>query len=139
MAVTINCDIGESYGLYSFGNDQRIMPFITIANVACGVHASDPTVMHKTVRLALEHGVKVGAHPSLPDRQGFGRREMEMERDELRDLLIYQTGALKGFLEAEGTALTTSNRTARCCPSSKNLRQLGAFNKGGSGSSLVMI
>jgi UPF0271 protein len=105
MAVTINCDIGESYGLYSFGNDQRIMPFITIANVACGVHASDPTVMHKTVRLALEHGVKVGAHPSLPDRQGFGRREMEMERDELRDLLIYQTGALKGFLEAEGTAL----------------------------------
>ena len=105
MAITINCDIGEGYGLYTFGNDERIMPFISIANVACGFHASDPTVMHATVRLALEHGVKVGAHPSLPDRQGFGRREMQMERDELRDLLIYQVGALKGFLEAARASL----------------------------------
>lgn len=105
MAITINCDIGEAYGLYTFGNDERIMPFISIANVACGFHASDPTVMHATVRLALEHGVRVGAHPSLPDRQGFGRREMQMEREELRDLLIYQVGALKGFLEAAGAPL----------------------------------
>ena len=106
MAITINCDIGEGYGLYTFGNDERIMPFISIANVACGVHASDPTVMHATVRLALEHGVAVGAHPSLPDRQGFGRREMQMERAELRDLLIYQVGALGGFLRAAGAALS---------------------------------
>ena len=105
MAITINCDIGEGYGLYTFGNDERIMPFISIANVACGFHASDPSVMHATVRLALAHGVKVGAHPSLPDRQGFGRREMQMEREELRDLLIYQVGALKGFLEAAGAPL----------------------------------
>ena len=86
MGITINCDIGESYGLYSFGNDEKIMPHINIANVACGVHASDPTVMHKTVLLAKDYGVKIGAHPSLPDRQGFGRREMKMEREELRDL-----------------------------------------------------
>ena len=105
MAITINCDIGEGYSLYTFGNDERIMPFISIANVACGFHASDPSVMHATVRLALAHGVKVGAHPSLPDRQGFGRREMQMEREELRDLLIYQVGALKGFLEAAGAPL----------------------------------
>ena len=105
MAIAINCDIGEGYGLYTFGNDERIMPFISIANVACGFHASDPSVMHTTVRLALAHGVKVGAHPSLPDRQGFGRREMQMEREELRDLLIYQVGALKGFLEAAGAPL----------------------------------
>ncbi len=105
MAITINCDIGEAYGLYTFGNDQKIMPHIDIANVACGVHASDPTVMRKTVQLAKAHGVKVGAHPSLPDRQGFGRREMQMERAELRDLVVYQVGALSGFLHAEGMTL----------------------------------
>ena len=71
MAITINCDIGEGYGLYTFGNDERIMPFISIANVACGFHASDPTVMHATVRLALEHGVKVGAHPVAARPPGF--------------------------------------------------------------------
>jgi Uncharacterized proteins, homologs of lactam utilization protein B len=81
------------------------MPFITMANVACGFHASDPSVMHKTIRLAKEHGVKVGAHPSLPDLQGFGRREMKMEPKELTDCLIYQIGALKGFLDAEGLPL----------------------------------
>ena len=105
MGVTINADIGEGFGLYSFGNDEKIMPYITIANVACGFHASDPPVMHKTVKLAKQHGVKVGAHPSLPDRQGFGRREMVMQREELRDFVIYQVGALKGFLAAQGMEL----------------------------------
>jgi UPF0271 protein len=81
------------------------MPFITLANVACGFHASDPTVMHRTVRLAKLHDVKVGAHPSLPDLQGFGRREMKMDPQELTDCLIYQIGALKAFLDAEGMAL----------------------------------
>jgi UPF0271 protein len=81
------------------------MPFITLANVACGFHASDPTVMHRTVRLAELHDVKVGAHPSLPDLQGFGRREMKMDPQELTDCLIYQIGALKAFLDAEGMAL----------------------------------
>ena len=105
MAVAINCDMGESFGLYKMGDDERIMPFITVANVACGFHASDPVVMHRTVRLAKQHGVKVGAHPSLPDLQGFGRREMKIPRAELADILVYQVGALKGFLEAEGMEL----------------------------------
>jgi 5-oxoprolinase (ATP-hydrolysing) subunit A len=105
MAVAINCDMGEAFGLYRMGDDEAIMPLITVANVACGFHASDPVVMHKTVRLAKRHGVKVGAHPSLPDLQGFGRREMKIPRAELADILVYQVGALKGFLEAEGMAL----------------------------------
>ena len=105
MALAINCDMGEGFGLYRIGDDAGIMPFITMANVACGFHASDPSVMHKTVRLAKERGVKVGAHPSLPDLQGFGRREMKMEPRELTDCLIYQIGALKGFLDAEGMPL----------------------------------
>jgi UPF0271 protein len=105
MALAINCDMGEGFGLYRCGDDAAIMPFITLANVACGFHASDPTVMHKTVRLAKQHGVKVGAHPSLPDLQGFGRREMRMDPKELTDCLIYQVGALKAFLDAEGMAL----------------------------------
>jgi UPF0271 protein len=105
MALAINCDMGEGFGLYRIADDAAIMPFITMANVACGFHASDPSVMHKTIRLAKERGVKVGAHPSLPDLQGFGRREMKMEPRELTDCLIYQIGALKGFLDAEGLPL----------------------------------
>jgi 5-oxoprolinase (ATP-hydrolysing) subunit A len=105
MAVAINCDMGEAFGLYKMGDDKAIMPLITVANVACGFHASDPVVMHKTVRLAKQHGVKVGAHPSFPDLQGFGRREMKIPRAELADILIYQVGALKGFLEAEEMVL----------------------------------
>jgi UPF0271 protein len=101
----INCDMGEAFGLYRMGDDEAIMPLITAANVACGFHASDFNHMRKTVRLAKRHGVKVGAHPSLPDLQGFGRREMKMSRDELANCIIYQVGALKGFLEAEGMPL----------------------------------
>src|SRR5262249_4335665 len=105
MALGINCDMGESFGLYRMGDDSAIMPYITIANVACGFHASDPSVMARTVKLAKKHRVKVGAHPSLPDLQGFGRREMKMEPDELVDCIIYQVGALKGFLNREGMPL----------------------------------
>lgn len=101
----INCDMGESFGLYRMGDDEALMPLITVANVACGFHASDYNHMRKTVQLAKCHGVKVGAHPSLPDLQGFGRREMKMPRDELANCIIYQVGALKGFLEAEGMTL----------------------------------
>lgn len=106
MGPTINCDMGESFGLYRMGEDEKMMPQIDIANVACGFHASDPAVMAATVRLAKRYHVKVGAHPSLPDLQGFGRREMKMQPDELTDCIIYQVGALKGFLEREGLALT---------------------------------
>jgi UPF0271 protein len=103
--VTINCDMGESFGLYRIGDDKALMPHIHVANVACGFHASDYNHMRTTVRLAKKHSVKVGAHPSLPDLQGFGRREMKMGREELANCLIYQIGALKGFLEAEGMVL----------------------------------
>ncbi|HKQ94882.1 MAG TPA: LamB/YcsF family protein [Aestuariivirgaceae bacterium] len=101
----INCDMGEAYGLYRMGDDEGIMPLITVANVACGFHASDFNHMARTVRLARKHGVKVGAHPSLPDLQGFGRREMKMGREELRNCIVYQVGALKAFLDAEGMEL----------------------------------
>jgi 5-oxoprolinase (ATP-hydrolysing) subunit A len=105
MALAINCDMGEAFSLYKCGDDAGIMPYITMANVACGFHASDPVVMRNTVRLARKFGVKVGAHPSYPDLQGFGRREMKMSRDELSACIIYQVGALRGFLDAEGMPL----------------------------------
>lgn len=101
----INCDMGEGFALYHIGDDAGLMPLIHVANVACGFHASDFNHMRRTVRLAKQHGVKVGAHPSLPDFQGFGRREMKITRDELANCLIYQIGALKGFLDAEGMTL----------------------------------
>ena len=103
--ATINCDMGEAFGLYRMGDDEALMPLISAANVACGFHASDFNHMRKTVRLAKAHSVKVGAHPSLPDLQGFGRREMKMPREELANCIIYQVGALTGFLAAEGMAL----------------------------------
>ena len=103
--TVINCDMGESFGLYQIGDDAALMPLISLANVACGFHGSDYNHMRETVRLAKRHGVKVGAHPSLPDLQGFGRREMKMPREELANCMIYQIGALKGFLDAEGMAL----------------------------------
>lgn len=106
MALRINCDMGESFGLYQIGDDEGLMPLVTEANVACGFHASDFNHMRTTVRLAKANGVKVGAHPSLPDLQGFGRREMKMDREEMANCLIYQVGALKGFLEAEGVSLS---------------------------------
>lgn len=105
MAVEINCDMGESYGLYTMGDDEGLMPLITVANVACGFHASDPNHMRATVQRAKSLGVRVGAHPSLPDLAGFGRREMKMNREEMANILIYQIGALQGFLAAEGMAL----------------------------------
>jgi len=104
--TTINCDMGEAFGLYRIGDDEALMPLITVANVACGFHASDFNHMRKTVRLARQHKIGVGAHPSLPDLQGFGRREMKMSRDELANCIIYQVGALKGFLEAEAMTLS---------------------------------
>ena len=105
MTTAINCDMGESFGLYKMGEDEKMMPLISVANVACGFHGSDPNHMRATVRLAKAHNVRVGAHPSLPDLQGFGRREMKIGREELANILIYQIGALSGFLKAEGMEL----------------------------------
>jgi len=105
MPVELNCDMGESFGLYKMGDDEGIMPFISQANVACGFHGSDPNHMRRTVELAQRHGVKVGAHFSLPDLPGFGRREMKIDRDEMANIIIYQIGALKGFLDVAGVPL----------------------------------
>ncbi len=104
--VSLNCDMGEAFGIYDLGADAALMPLISLANVACGFHAGDPAVMQRTVQLAAGNGVRVGAHPSYPDLQGFGRRVMAMDREELAAALIYQAGALKGFLDARGMALS---------------------------------
>ena len=104
--MELNCDMGEAFGIYSFGADEALMPHIGLANVACGFHGGDPVVLQETVRLAKSHGVRVGAHPSYPDREGFGRRAIEMGREELAACLIYQIGALRGFLDAEGMELS---------------------------------
>src|ERR1700753_1737965 len=118
--------MGEAFGLYRMGDDEALMPLISVANVACGFHASDFNHMRQTVRLAKRHHVKVGAHPSLPDLQGFGRREMNMSRDELANCIIYQVGALKGFLEAEDMTLNhikphgSASRKPLSAPSSEN-------------------
>jgi UPF0271 protein len=104
--VTINCDMGESFGIYTFGDDAACMPFVTHANIACGFHASDPVVMRDTLRKAKAAGIAVGAHPGLPDREGFGRRRMQMRRDEIYALVMYQTGALQVLASAEGLSLS---------------------------------
>ena len=107
MAKTIdlNCDMGESYGRWTLGADEAIMPFISSANVACGFHGGDPHVMRKTVDLALKHRVAIGSHPGLPDLMGFGRRKMDVSPQEVKDYLCYQTGALREFVRVAGAEL----------------------------------
>lgn len=100
----INCDCGESYGRLSVGQDELVIPNITSANIACGFHGGDPTTIRRTARLARAHGVTCGAHPSLPDLMGFGRRLMNIEAGELVDLMIYQFGAVSALLAAEGVS-----------------------------------
>jgi 5-oxoprolinase (ATP-hydrolysing) subunit A len=96
--VDLNCDLGESFGRYKLGEQQEILKYVTSANIACGFHAGDPTVMRETVKLAIENGVKIGAHPGLPDLNGFGRRDMDITAQEGYDMVVYQIGALQGFL-----------------------------------------
>src|ERR687888_2240086 len=103
--IDLNCDMGESYGRWTLGADEEIMPYITSANVACGFHGGDPHVMRKTVALALRHHVAIGSHPSLPDLMGFGRRVMDVAPQEVKDYLCYQTGALREFVRAAGSDL----------------------------------
>ncbi|OON69457.1 LamB/YcsF family protein [Hymenobacter sp. CRA2] len=103
--VDLNCDMGESFGAYNLGHDKAILPYVTSANIACGYHAGDPAVMKRTVRLALQHGVAIGAHPGLPDLVGFGRRDMAVSPEEAYDMVVYQLGALLGFVRAEGGTL----------------------------------
>ncbi len=103
--IDINCDLGEGFGNFKIGHDAEIMPFITSANIACGFHAGDPVAMSQTVELAKRNGVAVGAHPGFPDLMGFGRRYMNLSREEARDIIIYQTGALKAFANAADIGL----------------------------------
>lgn len=104
--IDINCDMGESYGNFKVGNDQAIFPYITSCNIACGFHGGDPLHMEKTIQRALAYGLQIGAHPSYPDLAGFGRRKMQIKPDELKALLKYQIGALKGMVESYGGQLT---------------------------------
>lgn len=103
--IDINCDMGESYGAYTIGADEQLFPYITSANIACGLHAGDPGVMRQSVQSALKYGVKIGAHPGLPDIQGFGRRKMDISATEAYDLITYQIGALSAFVQQEGGVL----------------------------------
>lgn len=105
MRLDLNCDMGESFGVYKLGYDEEAMPYVTSINVACGFHASDPMNMLKTVRLAKKHGVAVGAHPSFPDLAGFGRRVMELTPEEIKADVIYQIGALAAICRSEGLRL----------------------------------
>jgi UPF0271 protein len=103
--IDLNCDMGESFGIYSFGQDEELMKYITSTNIACGFHAGDPLTMRKTVKLALNYNVAIGAHPSLPDKHGFGRRRMDISAEEIYGLVLYQVGALQAFAVAEGSGI----------------------------------
>jgi UPF0271 protein len=104
--LLLNCDIGESFGNWTMGLDAEVMPFIDCANIACGFHAGDPSIMRKTVSLALANGVQIGAHPAYPDLVGFGRRSMACTPQEIQDLLHYQIGALDGICRAQGSRVS---------------------------------
>ena len=103
--LDLNCDMGEGFGAWKMGDDAALLDHVTSANIACGFHAGDPGTIHRTVKLALDKGVAVGAHPSLPDLQGFGRRRMDVSAAETYDMVLYQIGALAGFATACGGKL----------------------------------
>jgi 5-oxoprolinase (ATP-hydrolysing) subunit A len=103
--IDLNCDMGESFGAYHIGADEAVFPYITSANVACGFHGGDPSVMRTTIARAQQVGVAVGAHPSFPDLIGFGRRNMDVTAQEAYDMVVYQVGALHAFARAAGTEL----------------------------------
>ncbi|QCT01137.1 LamB/YcsF family protein [Paenibacillus algicola] len=103
--VDLNCDMGESFGAYTLGSDEELMEYVTSVNIACGFHAGDAATMRRTVTRALDKGAALGAHPGLQDLAGFGRRRMDITPQEAYDLVVYQIGALWGFIRAEGGAM----------------------------------
>lgn len=103
--VKLNCDLGESFGAWTMGQDADVMPYIDQANIACGFHASDPVTMHRTLALAAQHKVSVGAHPAYPDLVGFGRRSMVLTAEEVKTLIWYQVGALQGLARIHGITI----------------------------------
>lgn len=142
MHIDINCDMGESFGPWVMGADERVMPNITSANVACGAHAGDPTVMRRTIRLARGAGVAVGAHPGFADLQGFGRRELHAAASEIEDSVLAQIGALAAIARSEGVPLrhvkahgALYNMAARQRPLAEAIaRAIAAFDR-----SLIMF
>lgn len=105
LKVDVNSDLGESFGAYKMGMDDKVLPLVTSANIACGFHAGDPTVMKKTVRLALDSGAALGAHPGMPDLVGFGRRKLDISLEDAYNIVVYQVGALAAFAKAAGGKL----------------------------------
>jgi len=105
LGIDLNCDMGEGFGVHPGGDDLALLEYVTSANIACGFHAGDPAIMSRTVKAAAARGVAIGAHPGLPDLQGFGRRVMHVSAQEVYDLTVYQVGALRGFTAAVGVAL----------------------------------
>jgi len=103
--IDLNSDVGESFGNYKLGTDEKLIPLISSANVACGFHAGDPSVMRRSVKIARENGVALGAHPGFPDLLGFGRRTMDVSLEEIKDYITYQIGALQAFAVAQGMTL----------------------------------
>ena len=100
--MKLNCDMGEGFGTWEMGADAEVMPYVDMSNIACGFHASDPQIMNKTISLAVENGVSIGAHPSYPDLLGFGRKEMKFSPAELVNITLYQIGALQALCQAQG-------------------------------------
>ncbi len=105
VSIDLNCDMGESFGAWQMGNDAALMDYVSSVNIACGFHAGDASVIRKTIETAIEKGVAVGAHPSFPDLQGFGRRTMSLSAQEIFDVVLYQVAAIKGICEALGSKL----------------------------------
>ncbi len=103
--IDLNCDMGEGFGAWKMGDDAAIMPLVSSANIACGFHGGDPSTIRTTVRRAIDAGVAIGAHPSLPDRMGFGRRNMTITAEEMYDYILYQAGAVEAFARAAGARL----------------------------------
>jgi UPF0271 protein len=103
--IDLNCDMGEGFGAYRLGNDEALMGLVTSANIACGYHAGDPLMMDRTVRLAAQYGVGIGAHPGFPDLAGFGRRAMQLAPEEIENAVLYQVGALAAFARSVGSEL----------------------------------
>lgn len=105
MQIDLNCDLGEGFGVYQLDSAEQLLSIVTSANIACGFHAGDPSIMRKTVQKAAQQKISIGAHPGLPDLRGFGRRQMQITPQEVYDDVLYQIGALYAFVHATGQRL----------------------------------
>lgn len=138
MRMDLNSDIGESYGIYTVGDDEALMPYLTSANIACGFHGGDPIVMYRTVQMCKQHGVAIGAHPGYQDLAGFGRRVVKMSDSEIECMVLYQLGAISAFTRAQGATLrhvkphgALYNHAAQDLPTAKAIaRAVTRFDSG---------